>query len=592
HFDQMQQHQADKRSMFVQENPNFHPGGVVPPTPNSVQMHSDPARYMHQLDAQTRAVVEQQYQMRKENMMNFTPLVSPAVTPHDARFQMPQDYTTVPGAYFSPLTSPALEGHNHTGNHTPQFHPSAPQSNSSNTTSPIEIDVDMLGESAMSQPTPNRKSNRKRPGTSDSTSSRTRQSPIVKARENKRKSTMSATISPNEVASLLDQAQRQQAQAQAHAQQHGALSVPESQSNSEGGSISPEPLSEAVMGPPPKPGSAIQSPAIQAQYDHSRGVAPATPASLMRIANGKIPGVHGQNMLMSPPAAAQEGLRRNGSSLEDLTLPEAAVSSRSSTGAATPRASAHPTPKLGPLNTSAVSTPIASPLTPSFPAAGQKRGSTAEPKSGRGKKRNSTSISEGRPPPPSNSSALISPALRPKISPSIKPLQPTSGPASTPGSVPPTPMTISEQTAHLLLASKSNYQHLVDGTNVNVPGLEYPESLSTGLTSKRTSHKIAEQGRRNRINVALAEMGRLLPAELRGAKSPVIGAMDGKSPDSSGGPKKANGVAAANAAGNANAGNSKAATVESAIVYIKLLQQQAEDRDAAMKEKEIEIERL
>ena len=32
-----------------------------------------------------------------------------------------------------------------------------------------------------------------------------------------------------------------------------------------------------------------------------------------------------------------------------------------------------------------------------------------------------------------------------------------------------------------------------------------------GLTSKRTSHKIAEQGRRNRINEAIKEMQTLLP---------------------------------------------------------------------------------
>ena len=63
-FEMIQQHAADKRTMFV-------PPGMVPPTPNSVQMHSDPARYIHQLDAQTRAVLEQQHQMRKENMVGM-----------------------------------------------------------------------------------------------------------------------------------------------------------------------------------------------------------------------------------------------------------------------------------------------------------------------------------------------------------------------------------------------------------------------------------------------------------------------------------------------------------------------------------------
>ena len=40
--------------------------------------------------------------------------------------------------------------------------------------------------------------------------------------------------------------------------------------------------------------------------------------------------------------------------------------------------------------------------------------------------------------------------------------------------------------------------------------VNYPDSLSTGLTSKRTSHKVAEQGRRNRINEALKEMQSLI----------------------------------------------------------------------------------
>ena len=557
--------------------------------------------------------------------MNFTPLVSPAVTPHDARFQMAPDYTTVPGAYFSPLTSPALDGQHHPmGSHTPQFHPSGPHSSSSNTASPIDIDVEMLGESIMPHPplSANRKSTRKRPGTSGSSTARVRQSPIVKARDNtKRKSTISGQMPPKEVAALLEQAQKSQ---MGSPMQQG-LSIPTSQATSDVGSISPEPLSEAVMGPPPKPGSAIQSPAISAQNDQSRsggGVIPATPASLMRIAKGMGGMLHSGAVQshMSPLAGAE--LMRNASSLEDLTLPESAVGPAgysSNNGATTPRASARPTPKLGPLTTSASSTPLVSPLTPGFPASGAtKRGSTAEPK-GRGKKRNSNSISEGRPAITGtgggSTSTLISPALRPKISPSIKPLQ-ASGPtavsaASTPTNAigggpisggPTGALTISEQTAHLLLASKSNYQHLVDGTNVNVPGLEYPESLSTGLTSKRTSHKIAEQGRRNRINVALAEMGRLLPPELKSLRSPVIGALDGKDEATSpiavaaGSPaRKANGAVAApatpgpNGSAAANAGHSKAATVESAIVYIRLLQQQAEERESRIREKEAEI---
>ena len=68
---------------------------------------------------------------------------------------------------------------------------------------------------------------------------------------------------------------------------------------------------------------------------------------------------------------------------------------------------------------------------------------------------------------------------------------------------------LSENVHTLLLASKSNYQNILDGTGI--PGVHYPEALSKNLNSKRTSHKIAEQGRRNRINTALQEMQSLLP---------------------------------------------------------------------------------
>lgn len=101
------------------------------------------------------------------------------------------------------------------------------------------------------------------------------------------------------------------------------------------------------------------------------------------------------------------------------------------------------------------------------------------------------------------------------------------------------------------LLLKSNYQNIVEGTHKQL-GLSYPAELSTNLTSKRTSHKIAEQGRRNRINNALAEIAALLPQN-SGNRS------DGSS-------------SAAVSAAAAQA--SKASTVESAIEYIKELQRE------------------
>jgi len=42
----------------------FLPRSIVPPTPNSVEMHGDIERYLQQLDTQTRALLEQQYRSR------------------------------------------------------------------------------------------------------------------------------------------------------------------------------------------------------------------------------------------------------------------------------------------------------------------------------------------------------------------------------------------------------------------------------------------------------------------------------------------------------------------------------------------------
>jgi hypothetical protein len=144
--------------------------------------------------------------------------------------------------------------------------------------------------------------------------------------------------------------------------------------------------------------------------------------------------------------------------------------------------------------------------------------------------------------------------LRPKISPSIKPLLP-GGPD------------IEEAASHLL-ATKSNYQRILEGNTV--PGVSYPSELSTNLTSKRTSHKIAEQGRRNRINSALQEIATLLP---RPPKDSEGEGSDGKK-DKSG-----------------HVPNSKASTVEMAIEYIKQLQKEVADatRRAEEAEKKLEL---
>lgn len=202
-------------------------------------------------------------------------------------------------------------------------------------------------------------------------------------------------------------------------------------------SISPEPLSEAIMGPPQKPASAMQSPAISAKSQSPRlggrsaGQRPsvATPASLMRIPQTRSSRDSPLELAQRyGGAAASSYLQEN--VLDDLTLPESATttlysSTRSDDEASspegTPKFSARKTPKIGPLSTPSGSAPASASIQPrmtpnstalnslsttSVTSAARKSDSRS-----RNKKRGSIS-----------SSVLVSPALRPKISPQIKPM--------------------------------------------------------------------------------------------------------------------------------------------------------------------------
>jgi hypothetical protein len=56
---------AQNGGLTIQTHP------MVPPTPNSAEMHSDVGRYLQQLDAQTRAIIEHEYQMREQEAVRF-----------------------------------------------------------------------------------------------------------------------------------------------------------------------------------------------------------------------------------------------------------------------------------------------------------------------------------------------------------------------------------------------------------------------------------------------------------------------------------------------------------------------------------------
>ncbi|RMD39326.1 hypothetical protein DV735_g5799, partial [Chaetothyriales sp. CBS 134920] len=492
----------------------------VPPTPVSSEMHA----------SKFGPGMENAQVMFDCHPVSFTPLVSPAQTPLHGGFNL-GDYTSADD-FFSPLTSPALEAQAQYGTGA--------------TASPVDLNADPIAKPAPPSRGVRRKGSMSaRPGASRSV----RQSPVTRAQRARRPAS-----STNLALEKLDEGRVQQT-----LQPH----LPNPQARASDDSVSPEPLSEGLMmRPPPVP-----------QLDHSPQPAdssdPVTPATLMRIPSN-------QKM---PPDAGDGVPRPIDEVMEDIMLPAAA---------------AH-TPSHSPLNDlDSAAAPADHDSTPVLLAKSAKVSANSTPRSGLPKTSSQDSFTKpsradgraGRASKKrqSTSSAAISPALRPKISPGISPLVPASGalptlhrhvcpagddavdhsyqalskihvltPISGPGM-----SHLSAETSALYLASKSNYQNIIDGTHL--PGVSYPEALAENLSSKRTSHKLAEQGRRNRINLALKEIESLLPASITAAVNKREKHSATSETDN------------ADKAAPSIQGASKASTVEMAIVYIKSLQ--------------------
>ena len=471
--------------------------------------------------------------------MAFTPLVSPAVTPLEAHFNIPE--YTIPGAYFSPLNSPALQAQQN------QHGAVYDQRAADNINSPIDMNLDSHSAPASSHILPRKSSKRSLPKPRNTRG--VRQSPIVKPRKGKKDSSISGKALDN----ILEPSHHQISGSQANSSQSTA-----STEDSENSSISPEHLSDMAPPPVPLPGSAGRSPYIRSQktgavIQQVLG-SPATPASLMRLAGS--PQVDRQ--------ISNQSMDIDDPEVDGFLLPEAATSrpqlsriETQSDGQVTPTLSStgSKTPGFQPLPPPASNPPKSTLSASQSPQIDALNGSAGVNGTGR-KSSTAARTSKKR----VSSSVLASPALLPRISPSIKPLLP-GGKAA-------------EDTASLLLASKSNYQNILEGTHL--PGVSYPTELSTNLTSKRTSHKIAEQGRRNRINTALQEIATLLPR--------------GQAKDS-GGDKSGSGDAddnndTPNGKGGSQSANSKASTVEQAIEYIKQLKKDLADANKRAEEAE------
>ena len=474
--------------------------------------------------------------------MSFTPLVSPAVTPADAIFHLPE--YAVPGEYLSPLASPAIEAQ-HPQRRSFQGH----YGPSTGISTPADGHADLLYMSA--PPTPVATKQRRKPSISKTASRSVRQSPIVKP-QSKRKS--QRNLNPAAVAEVAEVEQNEETKNA----RPSALDRAIGSESSGQDSVSPEALAEALMPPPALPHT--KSPAVVANTKSPfiKGKEPATPATLMRLQKDRL----SQSPLSGQPTTSSE---LDQDMMEDIMLPEPATSVRPSgtpidTGVValenetTPILSARDS-KSRPGSSSAVasasSTPIA--LTPrSKDLASPDGNDQTRPKAGgrASKKR------------PSVSAPHASPAIRPKISPNIKPLMPNGAAGS-----------VAADHSALYLASKSNYQNILDGTHL--PGVTYPEALAENLSSKRTSHKIAEQGRRNRINTALKEIEALLP--------PTPASRE-KSKEASGSPE-GNPTTEKDKA-SSQATTSKANTVEMAITYIKQLQAELKDTKSRLEEAE------
>ncbi|KAH8193780.1 hypothetical protein TruAng_012057 [Truncatella angustata] len=518
---------------------------MVPPTPQSLEMQAANNYYAQgdQTPHHSHGMFDRYRSLKEQQDMAFTPLVSPAVTPLDAHFPVDNQFT-IPGAYFSPLTSPALHAQN-------DAHFGINHGASTNTTnSPQEMDLESGGPPATSVDLSKKV---RKVNVSKARRGTVRQSPIVKPQ---RKKTASTPVMNAQILSELAET------AAGRPEQRATKTTPASATStdeSENASVSPEALSDMPPPPLPHPRSARQSPHIQAQNTavnpltaSINGMAsPATPATLFRISpKGK------SADSANPGQMASEHI-------ETFELPESASFPKSQLPQLITQANSSSPPEVETVRPSAFQ-PLPSPvfakpsprLAPSIdsPQIIPKAVGTPNPRktpllAPRGSKKRA-----------SISSMSVSPALRPKISPNIKPL------------LPGTPSLSAEDTASRLLASKSNYQNIIEGNTV--PGVSYPSELSTNLTSKRTSHKIAEQGRRNRINLALQEIATLLPKSVTKdilpdeADSPGDEKADKKDGKPSSTP------------------NSKASTVEMAIIYIKQLQQEIADANKRADEAE------
>ncbi|KAH7329057.1 hypothetical protein B0I35DRAFT_473699 [Stachybotrys elegans] len=554
YLQQQKLQQQRAASFFANQNHSVPPTPrSMEMTPNATQFYSQPEQLPHSgiFDPGYHQHIRDQHQQQE---IFTTPFMSPAMTPLDTHFMDNPFASATSGTYFSPLTSPAL---------VPKNNETFDHSTHSNN-SPVEMDLELPATSVNSNIDLAKKARK--------SAAKARSKPGMKSSPISKPIRRKAGPSPAIVSQVISE--MDESFALPADQSMLPLPAASTESSEENASVSPENLTD--MPPPPIPNrrSMSRSPYIQAQtggtaplhvkegsqeqrtpqalpqnappgqksLSLSQQPHPATPASLMKLPHTK-----------RTPTKAEDHMVTD--HIESLELPESitkrppAPINTQVAAAVTPSASSEAGSKSATFQP--LPSPITKPLAPlSATASPQLLPGPSGPNSRKTPilaSRNSRKRSTG--------SAHASPALLPKISPNIKPLLPgTSG--------------LSAEDTASRLRLKSNYQNILEGNTV--PGVSYPSELSTNLTSKRTSHKIAEQGRRNRINSALQIMAGLLPDAGKATSGDDADKKDAKG----------------------NTPNSKASVVESAIVHMKNLEQENTDLKQELQELKQQLEKL
>lgn len=404
----------------------------------------------------------------------FTPLLSPAVTPFDTAHPgiMPSSDFTMPGTYFDGPMSPSI----------------APG-----------------GDPAMRLKDDPKMMRRSRTFSSG---------PVIPPSINSRQTTTARVAKMSPMLRTTRKSSTKLAPTSAQSSPVATTTARSSTSSMEQGvfleSNPSDNIADLSMPPPQTKKSRAQDAAKSAKPTSASDAAAATPASLMNLPESKdvemmdsseteihlLNAVRATNNIAQQSGKESGRRQKKGKAVSPSVQPPPAKTKRGSTT----KAKAMVPPKIA--------VPLASnPMPPKSKIAIAPAPSPTTAPTSSGWRPRSTNIAP-------------SPNLIPKISPRISPRLEMSGGPDSP--ILPRRSSGMGDDLSALLASKSNYQNIVEGNHDHL-GLSYPEGLSADLTSKRRTHKLAEQERRNRINSALSDLGKVLgPSYQASSKASIV----------------------------------------------------------------------